>query len=105
MVLDDREKAFEKKFEHDEQMRFRAESRRNRKLADWACELMGVTGKGVDEYRVALQAADFEEAGDEDVFRKLRSTLDAHGVDVSDHQLRKHMDKCFSEAMDEVKEE
>ena len=105
MVFEDREKAFEKKFEHDEQLRFRAESRRNRKLASWACELMGLTGEEVEKYRTALQAADFEEAGDEDVFRKLRENLTASGVEISDHQLRGKIDECFSQAITELKEE
>ncbi|MDA7981187.1 MAG: DUF1476 domain-containing protein [Alphaproteobacteria bacterium] len=103
MTFKDREKAFEKKFEHDETMRFKAESRRNAKLAQWACEIMG--RRDVEAYRAELQVADFEEAGDEDVFRKLRADCDAHKVEISDHRIRRHIDEAMREAIDEVKGE
>ncbi|MGR4000841.1 MAG: DUF1476 domain-containing protein [Alphaproteobacteria bacterium] len=100
MSLKDREQAFEKKFEHDETLRFKAESRRNGKLAQWACELMGL--RDVEAYRTTLQVADFEEAGDDDVFRKLRADFDTHKVEISDHRIRRHIDEAMRTAMDEV---
>ena len=104
MDLKDREKAFSKKFEHDETLRFKAEARRNARLAAWAAELLGLPDSEHQAYREALQAADFEEAGDEDVFRKLRADFDEAKVEISDHRLRRQIDECMEEARREVAE-
>lgn len=103
MSFEDRQKAHEKAFEKDQELRFKAEARRNRKLADWAAELMDLPPPEGQAYRTALQAADFEEAGDDDVFRKLRADFDAHSVDISDHRIRRRMDEALSEAVAELK--
>lgn len=103
--FDDREDAFEKKFAHDEALRFKAEARRNKLLGLWAAELMGKSADAAQEYAKEVIRADFEEAGDEDVFRKIRSDFDAAGIAQSDHQIRRTMDELMAKAIDQVKKE
>lgn len=74
-TFDDRENAFENKFAHDEQMTFKAEVRRNKLLGLWAAELLGKTGDDADEYAKEVIKSDFEEAGIEDVVRKVAADL------------------------------
>ncbi|WP_069299419.1 DUF1476 domain-containing protein [Neptunicoccus sediminis] len=74
-TFDDREKAFENKFAHDAEMQFRAEARRNKLLGLWAADLMGKTGSEAEAYAAEVVKSDFEEAGDEDVFRKVSGDL------------------------------
>ncbi len=74
-TFDDRESAFENKFAHDAEMQFRAEARRNKLLGLWAAELMGKTGDEADAYAKEVVKADFEEAGHEDVVRKVSGDL------------------------------
>ncbi|MAO26160.1 MULTISPECIES: DUF1476 domain-containing protein [Roseovarius] len=74
-TFDDREKAFESKYAHDQEMQFRAEARRNKLLGLWAAELMGKTGDDADAYAREVVKADFEEAGHEDVVRKVAGDL------------------------------
>jgi hypothetical protein len=74
-TFDDREKAFETKYAHDAEMQFRAEARRNKLAGLWAAGLLGKTGDAAAEYALTVVQADFEEAGDEDVVRKLAADL------------------------------
>ena len=74
-TFDDRENAFEAKFAHDSEMQFRAEARRNKLVGLWAAELMGKTGDAAAEYAIEVVQADFEEAGIEDVVRKVAADL------------------------------
>ena len=104
-TFDDREDKFEKQFAHDAALRFKAEARRNKLLGLWAAGLMGKDGEAAEAYAKEVIKADLEEAGDEDVFRKLRADFDAAGVDLSDHQIRRHMDECMEEAVKQVREE
>jgi len=101
-TFDDREKSFEKKFAMDQDLKFKAESRRNKMIAEWAAEKMGITGDDVDAYIKAVRKADFEEAGDDDVFRKVKADLEAKGVSVSDQDLRQQMDECLAKAVTEL---
>ena len=101
--FDDREKGFEKKFAHDQELRFKSEARRNKLLGLWAAELMGITGEAADEYARSVIKADFEEPGDEDVFRKIRGDFDAKNIDQSDHQIRRTMDELMHTAIDQIK--
>ncbi|MHA6286999.1 DUF1476 domain-containing protein [Maricaulis sp. CAU 1757] len=101
--IDDREKGFENKFAHDQEVEFKATARRNKMLGLWAAELMGKSGADADAYAKAVIASDFEEAGDHDVFRKVRADLDEHEVELSDHLLRKKMDELMAEARLQVK--
>ena len=86
--FDDREKAFETKFAHDQDMAFRVVARRNRLVGQWAAAKMGLTPAETDAYAKSVVQADFEEAGDEDVVRKLLGDLIAAGVETSDEEVR-----------------
>jgi hypothetical protein len=87
-IFDDRENAFEAKFAHDEDMAFRVTARRNKLTGVWAAAKMGLTPEETDSYSKSVVQADFEEAGDEDVIRKLMGDLTAAGVDTSDDEVR-----------------
>jgi len=102
-TMDDRKDAFEKKFAHDEELKFKATARRNKLLGLWAAEKLGKTGEEAEAYAKSVVVADFEEAGDDDVFRKVRGDFDAAGVDQSDHQIRRTMDDLLDEAIAQVK--
>lgn len=101
--MDDRKDAFEKKFAHDEELKFKATARRNKLLGLWAAEKLGKTGDEAEAYAKSVVVADFEEAGDDDVFRKIRADFDAAGVDQSDHQIRRTMDDLLGQAIEQVK--
>ncbi|MBK9081403.1 MAG: DUF1476 domain-containing protein [Rhizobiales bacterium] len=101
--FDKREEGFEKKFAHDEELRFKAGARRNKLLGLWAAEKLGKTGADAEAYAGTVVAADFEEAGDEDVFRKVRKDFDAAGVAQSDHQIRRTMDELMATAVQQIK--
>jgi hypothetical protein len=100
--MDERSDAFENKFAHDEELRFKAEARRNKMLGLWAAGLLGKDGEDAEAYAKEVILADFEEAGDQDVFRKVRADFDAAGVEQSDHQLRRTMDELMHKAMEEI---
>jgi len=100
MGMDERGKAFESKWAHDAELRFKVEAKRNRALGEWVAAKKGLTGQAVDDMIGSVIAADFQEAGDEDVFRKLRSELDAS---VSDAVIREKMRECLAAAIDQVK--
>ncbi|WP_436637272.1 DUF1476 domain-containing protein [Microbaculum sp. FT89] len=100
-----RKKGFEEKFAHDEEMRFKAEARRNKLLGLWAAEKLGKTGDAAEAYAKEVVVADFEEAGDEDVFRKVRGDFDTAGVEQSDHQIRRTMDELMVTAMEQLQKE
>lgn len=87
-AFDDRERAFESKFARDEEFTFRVSARRNKLLGHWAAEKMGLTPEETDAYAKAVVQADFEEAGDEDVVRKLLGDLLAAGIDIDEAQVR-----------------
>ena len=104
-TFDKREEGFERKFALDEEMRFRANARRNKLLGQWAAEKLGLTGAEADAYTKSVVAADFEEAGDDDVFRKVRKDFDAKGVAQSDHQIRRTMDELLGKAVQQLQAE
>lgn len=104
-TFDDREDKFEKKFAHDAELKFKAEARRNKLLGLWAAELLGKTGADAESYAKEVIRADFEEDGDDDVFRKIRKDFDAAGVNQSDHQIRRHMDEYLAEAVKQIQSE
>lgn len=87
-TFDDREKGFEAKFAHDEEMAFRVLARRNRLLGEWAARLMGLTEVEGEAYSKEVVRAEFEEAGDEDVIRKLLGDLTAAGVEIDEAKIR-----------------
>ncbi|RXR29236.1 DUF1476 domain-containing protein [Sphingobium fluviale] len=86
--FNDRERAFEAKFAHDEELQFRIIARRNRLLGEWAGAKMGLTAAETDAYAKAVVQADFEEAGDEDVIRKLVGDLTSAGVEIDEPTVR-----------------
>ncbi len=98
MDFKDREKAFENQFARDEEMQFKVTARRNRLVGEWAAGRMGLTAEETDAYAKEVVAADFEEAGDEDVVRKLLGDLTSAGVDISDAEIRTALDQKMVEA-------
>lgn len=104
-TFDKREDAFEKKFAHDEELRFKAEARRNKLLGLWAASLMGKSGAEAEAYARDVIAADFQKAGEEDVFAKVRADFDAAGVAQSDHQIRRTMGELMQTAMEQISKE
>ena len=103
--FDNREKAFEAKFAHDQELAFKVMARRNKLLGLWAAGEMGLSGDAANEYALEVVKADFEEAGDEDVFRKVKADLDAKQVDVTEHRVRKEMDDLLTEAKRQIMSE
>ena len=101
--MKDRQEGFERKFALDEEQKFRAIARRNKLLGLWAAEKLGKSGDEADAYAKEVVKADFEEAGDEDVFRKVRKDFDAAGVEQSDHQIRRTMEELMATAAEQVK--
>ena len=102
-TFDKREEGFEKKFAHDEELRFKANARRNRMLGAWAAEKIGLTGDAASAYAKEVVMAEFEEGGDHDVFKKVRKDLDAKGVTLSDQELRRAMNDLMEKAIAEIK--
>ena len=102
-TFDKREEGFEKKFAMDEELRFKANARRNKLLGLWAAEKLGITGADADAYSKEVVVADFEEAGDDDVFRKVRKDFDAKGVAQTDQQIRKQMNDLMEAAIAQLK--
>ena len=98
-TFDKRKDAYESKFARDEELRFKATSRRNKLLGLWAAEKLGKTGADAEAYAREVIRSDMEEAGDNDVFRKVRRDFDAAGVQQSDHQIRRSMDELMAEAV------
>ncbi len=102
-TFDKREEAFEKKFALDEEQKFKAEARRDKLLGLWAAEKLGITGDAANAYAKTVVAADFEEAGDADVVRKVIKDLSAKGVAITEQQIRQMMKEFFIQAVAQVK--
>ncbi len=103
MSMNDREAAMENKYAHDQELQFKAMARRNKLLGLWAADLLGKSGDDANDYAKQVVMADFDEPGDEDVFRKVRGDFDAAGVAQSDHQIRRTMDELMAKAIEEVR--
>ena len=101
-TFDEREKSFEKKFAHDADLKFKAEARRNKLVGIWAAELMSLTGDEAKAYAADVVAADFEEAGDEDVFRKVSADLKAKGLNIGDDVIRQKMQQLVLVANEQI---
>jgi hypothetical protein len=101
--FDKREEGFEKQFAHDEELRFKATARRNKMLGKWAAERQGLSSDEAEAYAKAVVVADFEEAGEDDVFRKIRTDFDAKGVNVSDDEINRQMQSLLAQAVAEIK--
>ncbi len=101
-TFDDREKAFETKFAHDQDLKFRAESRRNKLLAEWAAGKLGIMGAALPDYVRAILTADLLEKGAQDVFRKIRKDFDDAGVAVPDAEIRAVMGELLAKAVADI---
>lgn len=101
-TMKDRENAFENKYAHDAEMQFKAEARRNKLLGLWAADLMGLTGDAAADYAKEVVKSDFEEAGDEDVYRKVSSDL---GDKADEATIRAKMVSLMAEAKAQVMDE
>ena len=98
-TFDEREKSFEKKFAHDEELQFKVSARRNKYLGQWVSQILGYNSDQEKEYIQSVIKADFEEAGYEDVFRKVKADLKNHNI--SDEEVRKKMDELNEKAKSE----
>ena len=101
MSFDEREKGFEKKFAHDSELQFKVSARRNKHLAIWASQILRYNSDQEKEYIQSVIKADFAEAGDEDVFRKVKTDLKDHNI--SDEEVRKKMDELNEKAKSDFK--
>jgi len=101
-TFDEREKSYEKKFAHDQDLKFKAEARRNKMLAEWAAAKLGLAGPDVEDYVKAVRKADLAEKGDDDVFRKVRKDFDDKGVAVPDTEIRAIMGKFLADAVQQI---
>ena len=99
--FDEREKGFEKKFAHDEELQFKVSARRNKYIGEWASKILGYNSDQEKEYIQSVIKADFAEAGDEDVFRKIKTDLKDHNI--SDEDIRKKMDELNEKAKSDFK--
>lgn len=100
--IEDLGKSHENKFAHDGDIEFKSIARRNKLLGEWAAELMGLSGDASAAYAKEVVAADLEEKGHEDVFRKIRQDFDAKNVDMSDHRIRREMDELLAKAKNQI---
>ena len=101
--MKDREEGFERKFAFDEELRFKANARRNKALGLWAAEKLGKSGADADAYAKEVVVSDIAEAGDHDVLRKVLADFEAAGVDQSEHQIRRTMDELMAQAIEDVR--
>ena len=102
-TFDKREEAFERQFAHDEELKFKAEARRNRMLGLWAAEKLGISGDAANAYAKEVVAADFEQAGDGDVLHKVLKDLTAKGNAVTEGDIRAKMGELLAIAVAQVK--
>lgn len=102
-TFDDREKGYESKFALDQDQEFRAMARRNKLLGLWAAEKMGLSADSAEDYAKAVVRADFEQPGEEDVFRKIAGDFKGSGMTVSEGEIRSKMDELASVARDQIR--
>lgn len=101
-TFDDREKQFEAKFQHDQELQFKVSARRNRLLGEWAGGLMGLGGDELKTYAKEVVQSDFDKPGDDDVLQKVLGDLQAKKISATQHQVRKQMDDLMIEAKRQV---
>lgn len=101
-TFNEREKQFEAKFQHDQELQFKVMARRNRLLGEWAGGLMGLTGEDLKKYAAEVVQSDFDKPGDADVHDKVLADLNGKNVQASAHQVRKQMDDLLIEAKKQV---
>jgi hypothetical protein len=101
-TFDNRKEGFERKFAHDEELRFKATARRNKLLGLWAAEKLGISGAEADAYAKEVVMADFEEAGEDDVVRKIRKDFDAKAVAARDQEIKTRMIDLMAQAVAQI---
>ncbi len=101
-TFDKREEGFEKKFAHDEELKFKAYARRNKLLGLWAAGMLGLSGEAADAYAKEVVLADFEEPGEDDVFRKVRKDFEGKGVAQSEQDIRRKMSELLAQAVAQI---
>lgn len=101
-TFDEREKGFEQKYKHDQELQFKVNARRNRLLGLWAAERMGLAGAEADDYAKQVVQADFERPGDADVMAKVSADLAAKGVAVTEAELRRQMEQLLAVAKQQI---
>lgn len=104
-TFDDREKGFEAKYKHDQELQFKVMARRNKLLGLWAAEQLDLQGAEAEAYAKDVVIADFDEPGDADVVRKVMGDLTQRGVDITEHRLRKEMDRLGAVAKAQIEKE
>ena len=102
-TFDDREQAFEAKYALDQEQEFKAIARRNKMLGLWAAEKMGLSPESAEQYAAAVVRADFEQPGEEDVFRKIAQDFEGAGLTVSEGEIRRKMDELASVAREQIR--
>jgi hypothetical protein len=101
-TFDKRKEGYESKFARDEELKFKSTARRNKLLGLWAAEKLGKSGDDAQAYAREVIRSDMAEAGDEDVFRKIRADFDAAKIQQSDHQIRRVMEELMAEAITQI---
>jgi len=101
----DREKGYEAKYQHDQEMLFKITARRNKLLGMWAAEKMGISGANAESYAREVVESDFEEAGDADVVRKVIGDMTGKGIELTERALRQEMDRLGATARDQIEKE
>ena len=101
--FDEREKSFEKKFVKDQELQFKVSAKRNKYLAEWVSAKLGKNDQQKQNYVQEIIKADMEEAGDEDVFRKVKKDFEAHSISIEDSEIREQMEKALSRAKEDFK--
>ena len=104
-AFEKRQKGFESKWAHDEELRFKVFARRNKLLGVWAAGELGLKGDATEAYAKEVVAADFQKAGDEDVLEKVRDDFKAKGIAISDHMLRNKMEELIQTAKSQIEQE
>ncbi len=104
-TFDEREKGFEAKFKHDQELQFKVTNRRNKLLGLWAADLLGLRGDEAESYAKEVIASDFEEPGEEDVFNKVSADFAARNVDMSEHMIRRKMEELSVTAREQIRDE
>lgn len=104
-TFNEREKAFEDKYQHDQELQFKVEVRRNKLLGLWVAEMLGLAGADAEAYAKEVVAADFEEPGDADVVRKILADAEPKNLDLNEHSLRKKMVELVAVAKEQIMSE
>lgn len=100
--FEERQQGFEKKFAHDADLKFKAEARRNKMLAEWAADKLGISGADLEEYVRAVRKADLAEKGDDDVLRKVKADFDAKGVQIDEATIRAKLGEFLAKAVADI---